>query len=88
MGLLIELKTHSILIWDNATIHKSPRLKDIIEKAGHEIIFLSPYSPDLNPIEHKWHEIKHNLAKYYNDKIDFTDNLIREVLRLTKWEVG
>jgi transposase len=43
---------------DNATFHKSERTAQLIEDAGCELLFLSPYSPDLNPIEKLWGNIK------------------------------
>jgi transposase len=49
--LLPKLPTNSVLIMDNATFHKGCEMLKIIEKAGHEILYLPPYSPDLNPIE-------------------------------------
>ncbi len=38
-------------------------LKELIENAGCKILFLPPYSPDLNPIEHFWFAIKHAVRK-------------------------
>jgi transposase len=81
--LLAALPNNSILVWDNASFHTSKQLQSIIEDAGHSMIFLPPYSPDLNPIEHKWEELKHNLKKYYDETIGFIENLIREVNRLS-----
>ena len=49
--LLAELKTPSVLIMDNARFHKKDDVKSIVEKAGHTVLFLLPYSPDFNPIE-------------------------------------
>jgi len=52
--LLPKLPKNAVLVMDNATFHKR---KDIIAKihaSGHLLEFLPPYSPDLNPIEHKW----------------------------------
>jgi transposase len=43
---------------DNATFHKSEETKRIIESAGCRLIFLPPYSPDLNPIEVFWANLK------------------------------
>lgn len=43
------------------------------------MIFLSPYSPDLNPIEHKWHELKQRLRSFYDDGIDFVENLCIQI---------
>lgn len=47
-----ELKPNQVIIMDNASFHKSTRVKELIEKVGCKIIYLPPYSPDLNPIEH------------------------------------
>ena len=52
--LMPELKKGQIIIMDNATFHKSERTKMLIESAGCQLLFLPPYSPDLNPIEHFW----------------------------------
>jgi transposase len=38
---------------DNAAFHKAPSIRSRIEAAGAELLFLPPYSPDLNPIEKK-----------------------------------
>ncbi len=56
--LLPRLKAGQTVIWDNASFHKSPRLKELIEGAGCELLFLPPYSPDLNPIEQFWSWLK------------------------------
>ena len=50
--MLPELKQGQIVIMDNASIHKSDETKQLIESIGCKLIFLPPYSPDLNPIEH------------------------------------
>lgn len=39
---------------DNAAFHKRADIRRAVEEAGHVLEFLPPYSPDLNPIEHKW----------------------------------
>jgi transposase len=82
--LLPNLKSNSILIWDNASIHKSKELKEIMEKEGHIMLFLPPYSPDLNPIEHKWNELKQRLRSCYDESMDFIANLIREINYMTE----
>ena len=43
---------------DNAAFHKRLETKKVLEDAGHSMIFLPPYSPDLNPIEKKWAQAK------------------------------
>lgn len=52
------LKPGQVVIMDNATFHKSQKTKQIIEKAGCSLLFLPPYSPDLNPIETFWANFK------------------------------
>ncbi len=56
--LLFQLPKSSVVIMDNATFHKRKDIQEAIRKAGHTLEYLPPYSPDLNPIEHKWAQIK------------------------------
>jgi transposase len=52
--LLPKLPQKSVIVMDNATFHKRADTQTLITNAGHLLLFLPPYSPDLNPIEHKW----------------------------------
>lgn len=61
--LVPELKPWQTVILDNASFHKSIKTRNLIEKAGCKVLFLPPYSPDLNPIEHFWFAIKHSVRK-------------------------
>ncbi len=49
--LVPELISSQTVILDNATCHKSKKTTELIESAGCKLLFLSLYSPDLNPIE-------------------------------------
>lgn len=51
---------NSVVVLDNASIHKSnlPRVLQLIRGAGAAVEFLSPYSPDLNPIEEAFSKVK------------------------------
>ena len=54
---------------DNAPFHRSTRIRELIEKAGCNLLFLPSYSPDFNPIEHWWHKVKTAIRKelpFYN----------------------
>ena len=50
--LLVNVPPASIIVMDNASFQKT------IIGAGHQLEYLPPYSPDLNPIEHKWAQAK------------------------------
>ena len=52
--LILELPKNSVVIMDNASFHKSLKIKEILSEHAHELEFLPPYSPDLHLIEHKW----------------------------------
>ena len=56
--LIHKLPKNSVVIMDNASFHKSTKIKNLIEKHGHILEYLPPYSPDLNPIEPKWAQSK------------------------------
>jgi transposase len=56
--LLPKLPAKSILVMDNASFHKSKSMQEKIKDAGHTLEYLPAYSPDLNPIEHKWAQAK------------------------------
>ncbi|WP_321156684.1 IS630 family transposase [Psychrobacter sp. LV10R520-6] len=54
--LIPSLKTKCVIVMDNASFHK--RVKKLLNRHGHRLLFLPPYSPDLNPIEKKWAQVK------------------------------
>ncbi len=56
--LMKELQTGQYVIMDNASFHKSQKTKELIESVGCKVMFLPPYSPDLNPIEKFWANMK------------------------------
>ena len=67
--LIPELKSGQYVIMDNASFHKSQKTIELIESVGCKVIFLPPYSPDLNPIETFWANLK---AKIKNIIHNFT----------------
>ena len=56
--LLPKLPPNSVVIMDNATFHQRADIRQLLEHAGHVLEYLPTYSPDLNPIEHKWAQAK------------------------------
>jgi DDE superfamily endonuclease len=47
-----------IVVMDNLTAQKGGRVKDLVEGRGCELLYLPPYSPDLNPIEQAFSKVK------------------------------
>jgi transposase len=62
--LVPKLPPNSIVVMDNASFHKDTLIKEMLHLEGHTLEYLPPYSPDLNPIEHKWAQAKSIRRKY------------------------
>ena len=82
-NLLSKLKQGSIIILDNASYHKSTHLQKLFLKHKISIVYLPPYSPDLNPIENLWGTIKQKLRGYYDYTLSLFDNLCNVVSSYT-----
>jgi transposase len=57
------LKPGQIVVMDNLSSHKGSRIRELIEARGCELLYLPPYSPDLNPIEEAFAKLKALLRK-------------------------
>jgi len=71
--LLKELREGDVVIMDNLPAHKVADVRGIIEGAGARLMYLPPYSPDFNPIEKAFSQIKAHLKKAAartKDKLD------------------
>ena len=53
-----ELRPDDVVVMDNLSAHKRASIGDMIAAAGAELVYLPPYSPDLNPIEMVWSKVK------------------------------
>jgi transposase len=65
--LLPKLPAKCVIILDNASFHKGKDMLKAVEEAGHILLYLPPYSPDLNLIEPKWAQAKAVRRKYRCD---------------------
>lgn len=67
-----NVNPHSVVIMDNASIHHVQEVTDLIEgQAGAKLCFLPPYSPDLNPVEGVFSQVK-SLMKETRDLFEVT----------------
>lgn len=62
--LVPKLKPGDVVVLDNVGAHKPESALERIRATGARVMFLPPYSPDLNPIEHCWSKIKALLKKF------------------------
>jgi len=80
--LIPLLQPNSTAVLDNASFHNKKRLALLAEKYGHKVLFLPPYSPNLNPIEKFWGWLKGKLKKVvywfdsFNDALWYCFNVI------------
>jgi transposase len=56
--LVLTLRPGQVVVLDNLTAHKGDRVRELVERRGCELMFLPPYSPDLNPIEEAFSKTK------------------------------
>jgi transposase len=59
--LLPGLPRGSTLVLDNLSVHRSPAVREVVERAGCFLLFLPAYSPDFNPIELVFAQLKTHL---------------------------
>ena len=70
--LLPTLDKGCVVVMDNASFHRKEQLYCLAQKSECYLIFLPPYSPQLNPIEHFWVWLKRTLRKIL-PKLDSLD---------------
>jgi transposase len=64
--LLPELrrtKPEAVLVLDNLGAHKTPAVRDLLDRSGFAYRYLPSYSPDMNPIEPAWAKVKSELRR-------------------------
>jgi putative transposase len=81
--LIKELKPKQVVVMDNINFHKRVEIENLIKSVGASILFLPTYSPDLNPIEHYWYKLKHNIRKIAGEFKDIFDAACYAMLEVT-----
>ena len=71
--LLPCLEKGATIVMDNASFHRKKQLYEICRKYGFNLIFLPPYSPELNPIEKYWFVLKHRIKAFLRMNISLDD---------------
>lgn len=74
------LKPGDIVIMDNLSSHKNSAIRDAIRAKGARLLFLPPYSPDLNPIEQTFSKIKHWMRITQARSVDTVHNALADII--------
>ncbi len=76
------LQPGDVVVMDNLSSHKVKGVRELIANAGAEVLYLPPYSPDLNPIEKAWAKLKQLLRSAKARNKDVLDQAITNALPL------
>jgi transposase len=76
-----RLQPGNVLVLDNLSAHKVSGIRQLIEARGAELLYLPPYSPDLNPIEKAWFKLKQYLRAAKARTAEALDQAITEALK-------
>jgi transposase len=79
--LMPLLQPGQIVILDNAKAHGGAGVRERMEGAGARLLYLPPYSPDLNPIEMAWSKVKQCLRKAQARTIETLYEAISQALQ-------
>jgi transposase len=75
-----QLRPGDVVVMDNLSSHKVAGVRERIEAVGAHVLYLPPYSPDLNPIEKAWSKLKQLLRSVKARTKEALDNAITELL--------
>jgi transposase len=79
--LVPTLRPGDVVVLDNLGSHKGKEVRRAIRQAGAHLIFLPPYSPDLNPIEQTFAKLKHLMRRAASRSIDTTWQSAGELIK-------
>src|SRR4028118_1509801 len=80
--LVPQLWSGAVVVMDNLPAHKVNSITSMIESVGASILYLSPYSPDFNPIELWWSQLKSLLRQFSPTTTKMVDTIIAVALDL------
>lgn len=80
--LVPQLWKGAVVVMDNLPAHKVKAIAPLIEAVGARVLYLSPYSPEFNPIEHWWSQLKAFLKQFSPKTSKMVDTLIKIAMDL------
>jgi len=73
--------TNHLIIMDNAVIHRSQRIKEIIINSDNYLLYSVPYNPSTNAIEEFFSQLKHYIKKESPNTYDDIVNVIKNIIK-------
>jgi transposase len=80
--LIPQLWKGAVVVMDNLPAHKVLEIEPLIQSVGATVLYQSPYSPDFNPIEHWWSQLKAFLRQFSPTNSTKVDVLMATALDL------
>jgi transposase len=77
-----QLWLGAVVVMDNLAAHKVEAIEPLIEAVGASVVYLSPYSPEFNPIKHWWSQLKAFLRRCSPTTSKMVDGLMKIAMML------
>ncbi len=72
----------AVVVMDHLKVHKVKGIEEILESVGAKVMYLSPYSPEFNPIEHLWWELKAFIRRFVPKNLEAVTKLLELGIKL------
>jgi transposase len=76
-----QLKSPHCVVLDNLAAHKVAGVRELIESTGARLLYLPPYSPDFNPIEKCWAQLKQHLRAAKARSVSVLEQALQSALQ-------
>lgn len=76
-----KLRAGHVVVMDNLSAHKVDGVRERIQACGASVLYLPPYSPDLNPIEKAWSKLKARLRALAARAMPQLENAVAHALQ-------
>lgn len=75
--LVPKLWPGAVVVMDNLKAHKVEGIEQMLEAVGARVVYLSPYSPEFNPIEHLWWQLKALIRRFVPKTLEAITKLLQ-----------
>lgn len=77
---MLRNRKGAVVLMDNAPAHSAKRVKEFVQKTGNQLVYSVPYSPQTNPIEEYFNQLKHYIRKEKAQTLKELDTAIRKAI--------